>query len=479
MKRKLYTISILWAAALLALSMVFVQDTYAGDGFFSNIKRFGKHTYAGPFDISKLSRKKAKEKLQTDFAELEQNLQIELLVQDQTAAVPSESVTFDIDATLGQASSGQDNALVANVSRDGLRTVLKQNFSSLSFDENELEVIALKIEEYVRTGIMPIRIHLPEYVPGIYSQTETIASATYNTDSVTRGLQLAMDDLDGLEILPNTTFSFREFMEGKEMAVATDEELTIAASMLYAAALQTNWIIDERNISSELTAEVQPGFEAAINRNLGLDFMFSNPNQTVFTLHTKRTGGQIELTVEGLPFIHTYEPVVEKLTTYEPRTVVRYSAFVNPGAMQLVDKGKKGMEVVVKRNVMLNGTLEEYEDISSDFYVPQPRVERHHLIQPETTTDPSNPGDSGQQGNSDGSSVGDGASGDHNNSNTNSSGNNDYGSSSSGGKDSSGSAGTHNGSAGGNKGSNSNGNEVIYDKGGKPMKFDENGNPID
>ncbi|WP_153721343.1 VanW family protein [Sporosarcina cascadiensis] len=467
MKPKLYTITLLCAAALLALSALFVQDTYAGDGFFSNIKRFGKHTYVGPFDVSKMSRKKAKEKLAGDFNELDENLQVELLVQDYSVQVPAEVITFDPDATLSQAASGQDNALIADVSRDGLRTVLKQNFDSLSFSEDEVDTVASKIEEYVRSGIMPQRIHLPEFIPNLYSQTQTIATAYYQLSEVPKGIRLLMNDLDGTEIQPNSTFSFTEFLEGKESAAASDEEMTIMASILYAAALQTNWIIDERNISSELTAEVQPGFEAAINRKLGLNLLFSNPNQTVFTIHTNWTNSQLELTVEGLPFVHSYEPEVETLKTYEPKTVIRYSAFVSPGVKETLDSGKKGLEATVKRKVMLNGALEDYEDISVDFYMPIPRVERHHLIQNGTSGGSVESGTEGDFGSSDSNEGGSSAG------NTN--GNGGTGSGNSG--NSSGKPGndTSKPNASGGKDDN----KVIYDKGGNIMKFDKDGNPID
>ncbi|WP_301108365.1 VanW family protein [Sporosarcina sp.] len=476
MKKKLYTVSILWAAAIIALSTLFVQDTYAGDGFLSNIKRFGKHTYVGPFDISKQSRKKAKEKLAADFVELEDNLQVELLVQDYSVEVPSEVVTFDVDATLSQAASSHDNALIADVSRDGLRTVLKQNFESLSFTETEVETIASKIEEFVRSGIMPQRIHLPEYVPELYSQTQTIASTSYKLDGLPKGLRLIMEDLDGTEIQPNSTFSFMEFLEGKESAGANDVQMTIMASMLYAAALQTNWIIDERNISSELTAEVQPGFEAAINRKLGLNFMFSNPNQTVFTIHTSWTNSQLELSIEGLPFVHSYEPEVETLITYEPKTVIRYSAFISPGVKETLAIGKKGLEATVKRKVLLNGQLENYEDISVDFYVPQSRIERHHLIQPEKPADNSGSGTDGSTSDNNGTSGSDGSSnGNTNGGNNTGSGKTDPSDGSTAGQ--SGNSGSNTGKPNASDGKDD--NEVIYDKGGNIMKFDKNGNPID
>ncbi|PIC63847.1 hypothetical protein CSV79_09815 [Sporosarcina sp. P13] len=482
MKNKLYKISLSLGALLLVISTIFAQQAYAGDGFFSNIKRFDKHTYAGPFNISKLNRKKAKQKLTTDFVELEQNLAVKLIVQDLYVDVPSEAVTFDVDATVDQASSGQENALIATVSRDGLRTVLTQNFSSLVFTEDEVDTLASQIESQLRSGIMPQHIYLAKSIPELYEQAQTIASATYATKQLTKGLRLLLDDLNGAEIQPNSTFSFQEFVKDRESVVASDQDMSIMASLLYETALQTNWIIDERSIGNELTEGVQPGFEAVVNRKLDLDLQVTNPNQTVFTLHTKWDNSQITLSIEGLPFMHTYLPEVENLKLYNPKTVVQYSAFIPSGRVQTINKGKKAMEATVKRSILLNGSLLDYEDISIDFYTPQSKVERRNLTRPKTLTagsadgtnsgsdlnpDSSSPtagGNSSTDGSANGSDSGKPGS---SSSNGSSNGNTSDKSGISGGNDS----GNPNASGGQNK------DEVFYDKGGN--RVDKNGDPLD
>ncbi|PIC77904.1 hypothetical protein CSV74_04690 [Sporosarcina sp. P19] len=498
MQSKLYKTSLALGVLLLVISAVFAQQAYAGDGFFSSFKKFSKHTYAGPFDISKHNRKDAKEKLINNFAELEQTLSVQLIVQDLQVDVPAEIVSFDPDATLNQAKSGDDNSLVASVSREGLRTVMKQSFNSLTFSEAEVETIAAQIEVQLRSGIMPQQVYVANYIPELYEQNQVIASATYEVDELAKGLRLLMDDLDGLEIQPNSSFSFREYLEGKESASATDLQMTIMASLLYKAALQTNWIMDERNISTELPSGVEPGFEAAINRKLDLDLLFTNPNQTVFTIRTDWTGSQLELSIEGLPFVHSYDTEVEKITKYDPKTVVRYSAFVNAGAIEVVDKGKKGMEVAVKRNVMLNGSLEEIEDVSVDFYAPQPIIERHSLERVVEKVPDSNV--ESNSGNTDGNTSGNGSTDNpSNSSNGNGStspngggsgsdgdlGSGSKGSGSSTGSGSSNSDSSGSGSSNGSDASNSNGSgtkddvKYDYDKGGNLIKVDKNGNPID
>ncbi|PID04118.1 hypothetical protein CSV67_01195 [Sporosarcina sp. P2] len=493
MKLKQYKISLVLGALLLVISAIFAQQAYAGDGFFSNFKKFSKHTYAGPFDISKHNRKEAKEKLVNDFLELEQNVAMQLIVQDLRVDVPAEVVHFDPDATLNEAKSGVDNSLIANVSREGLRTVMKQNFHSLSFSEDDVEKIAAQLEVQLQSGIMPQQVYIADFIPDLYEQKQVIATAAYEVDELEKGLRLLMDDLNGLEIQPNSTFSFREYLSGKESASATDLQMTIMSSLLYKAALQTNWVIDERNISSELPAGVEPGFEAAINRKLDLDFQFTNPNQTVFTIRTAWTGAQLELSIEGLPFVHRYDTEVEKITKYDPKTVIRYSAFVNAGAIEVVDKGKKGMEVAVKRNILLNGSLQEMEDVSIDFYAPKPIIERHSLKKvvekvPESDVDSAS---SNTDGNTSGNGSTDKPSTSSNgkgSTSSNGGGSGSDGSPGSGNTGSSSSNGTGSGGSGAVNGSGSSNTNVPtgkddvkydYDKGGNLIKVDKNGDPID
>ncbi|WP_162805734.1 VanW family protein [Sporosarcina sp. PTS2304] len=502
MKQKLQKISLSLGALLLLLGVVFTQQAYAGDGLFSNFKRFDKHTYVGPFPLAKKNRKQAKSELTSKFAELEQTTAVQLIIQDFNIDLPTEVITFDVDATVDQAVSGKENSLVASVSREGLRTVLKQNFSSLSFNDEEIENISSQIESQLRTGIMPQHIYLAQIIPDIYNQAQTIASASYATNEISQGLRLLINDLNEFEIEPNSTFSFQEFVSDKESVVAIDQDLSIMASLLYESALQTNWVIDERSIGNELTVGVEPGFEAVVNRKLDLDLQFTNPNQTMFTLRAEWKNSQITLSIEGLPFVHTYQPQVESLRTYNPKTVVQYSAFASSSKSKRIDKGKQAMEVKVMRSVLLNGSLQDYEDISVDFYLPKSKIERRDLIRPEPPVEP--PADDSNTGS--GSNTNSGSTTDGGNSNSGTSQGN---SSTNGSGTSSGSTGTDgngsssntsnsgkpgsstgnnstNGSSSGTNGGNSTGttkpsgnqnkDDVYFDKGGNPV--DKNGNPL-
>lgn len=488
MNKKHYKTTLLLAAFLLVFSAVFAQQAYAGDGLFSGFKRFGKHTYAGPFDISKKNRKKAKEKLVQDFAELEQNTDVQLILQDQQVSVSADVVRFDADATIAQAVSGEDNPLIAIVSREGLRTVLSQNFKKLSFTQEQIEILAGQMETQLVSGIMPQYMNVTDFVPELYEQSVELASASFETASLTSGLIGLIEALDGYTIEPNSSFSLREFVSEHSIAGTTDHDLTVIASLLYKDALQTNWAVDSRSIAHELTKGVEPGFEAAVNRSLGLDFIFSNLNKTAFMLRAGWSGGRITIAVEGLPFLRSYEPYAVRVEGYDPRSIVRFSAFVPAGKTQLVDSGKKGLEITTGRNIRLNGTLDEFEPIAVDFYAPQAGVARRSLEEDSNSTAGNEPGagsDNGSGTNSAGSgtnSSGSGSSGTNSGTDSGGSSGSSGNNSNSPGKDSNtsgGSSGTGSNSGSGNKPAEPDGKHYGYDKGGNVVELDKDGLPVD
>ena len=116
-----------------------------------------------------------------------------------------------------------------------------------------------------------------------------------------------------------------------------------------------------------------------MNQTLGLDFKFTNPNKTEFTIRAAWSAGAIHLSIEGQPFYYTYEPSVTNIETYKPRTVRQYSAFVDDGQVVVSQEGKEGVEAIVKRTLSVDGQVVDTEDISEDFYAPIHRIEIHPL----------------------------------------------------------------------------------------------------
>ena len=128
-----------------------------------------------------------------------------------------------------------------------------------------------------------------------------------------------------------------------------------------------------------LATSAEPGFEAAINEQLGLNFIFTNPNKTTFTLHIQSANGTIVSSITGMSLLYSYAPFVEQLESFEPKKVQQFSAFVPDGQVHVADEGRKGMGVEVHRTISYEGSVVVDEMISSDFYAPMPKIELHPL----------------------------------------------------------------------------------------------------
>ena len=363
---------------VLTSTLVFYGFSSVGALAFTNVssKDFGDQTFVGPFDISRQKEQAVKEKLKSDFITLQTDFAVDLTYQDITVALPAEVVTFDVEKTVEQSNSGKENPIIATISVDGLRTILSQQFSSILFTDDSIQSIATGIERELETGIMPLTVHITDYSD--FTEIEIATSSIAITEPSATFINL-IDALNGAEIPSLATFSLFDFIKSNEIGRVSDEELTVLASVLYATILQTNFVIDERNIGSMLAPLTEPGFEAAINEQLGLNFIFTNPNKTAFHLNVKSANGTIVSSITGMPLLYSYSPIVGQLESFEPKTVQQFSAFVPDGQVHVADEGRKGMEVDVHRTISYEGSVVVDEMISSDFYAPMPIIELHPL----------------------------------------------------------------------------------------------------
>lgn len=371
-KKGLLIISLSLASVVFLSSAVFAADFQLG-------RKFTDHTYVGPFNISNSKTKQAKSKLATDFSELQSKVEVNLIFQDIQFTLPPEIIKFDIDMTLANANSGDENPIIATVSREGLGTVLNQELPRMQFPEDAIDAIADGIEKELQSGIMPRNVYITDYLGTNVITNEIVASSEFTIDGLSPALSKAIHALDNTVILPFESFSMMELLMSPEIGPLSDAEMTFLSSIMYRAILQTNFQINERNISTVLTSTIQPGFEAAMNQTLGLDFKFTNMNKTEFTIRAAWSSGAISLVIEGKPFYYNYEPTITNIETYEPRVIRQYSAFVHDGQIVVSQEGEQGIEAVVKRTLSVDGQVVETEDVSEDFYAPINRIEIHPL----------------------------------------------------------------------------------------------------
>lgn len=410
-KRIFFVLTCFIVAVLIITSNVSAFDIGQRNGNFSD------HTYVGPFSVSNVKVKKAKEQLATDFALLQQQMQVDVMYQDYSFVLPEELFSFDVEQSIEQAESGKDNPIIAHVNQEGLEAVLRNELVFLSLSETSVSAIAKGIEGELVTGIIPQTVDLVDYIQEEDKRLTEVATANYEMSHVSPSFSRAIKALNEVSIEPFETISLLELLTQPSISL-TEEEMRVIASSLYTAVLQTNFTIDERTIGSSLSNHVKIGFDATINEALNLDLKFTNPNRSNFVLKTTLQNGDFHLSIEGLPFYYTYEPYVLEEEKFDFRTIKHYSAFVNRGQVVLTKEGKEGVEATVHRTISYNGDVVTTELIAKDFYAPQARVELHPL-QNETTSSNTNnttnenssaTGENGQNDTSEGSAtVGEGS----------------------------------------------------------------------
>ncbi|GEM_PF-2495206 len=374
-----YFISVLGVSML--LFGVASAGSFAADQWLFG-KRFGDHTYAGPFDLSNKTSREAEIKLTSDLLGMQENLQAELVYQDTKIPVPADLIDYNPTATVDQAETEAENPLIASVNVDGLRALLKQELPMLALSDSELSTVAEAVSEKLSSGIMPQSVRLADYLES-GQPTAAIASADLAADGFSIPMMDIIEALDGAALETKKPFSLLAFTEETEPGLVADDELTIVASALYEAVLKTNFWVEDRSISTELPDGVKPGFEAAINRQLGLDFKVTNPNDTSYMIRSKWSDGALHISIVGLPLRFAYEPYVAETNTFKPKTTIQYNRDFAVGRVDELEKGKNGLEVIVQRKVLEDGEVLNIEPVSEDFYAPVASVEEHALVRPE------------------------------------------------------------------------------------------------
>lgn len=181
-------------------------------------------------------------------------------------------------------------------------------------------------------------------------------------------------------INPNENFSLIEAL-GKQLDLANREALNFMASMLYSVALKTNSEILERSSQNVVPPYLQPGMEAAIERDGSKDLRFMNT--TANALKVKVTIEGDNLKVEVYTTVKEQEVSVRVSRDQEvaPRIITRFSNDLAIGKKQLLQDGSAGLRVSVYRTASNTG-IEKL--VSKDYYAPIHRIIVKSSLQPVT-----------------------------------------------------------------------------------------------
>ncbi|MFC6039731.1 hypothetical protein ACFPYN_09900 [Paenisporosarcina macmurdoensis] len=475
-------------AALLGSSVLFFGVTQAGTFVIDDVifasKEFGDQTYIGPFDVSNLPEEEAAITIQTGVKGWYDQAQVEIKLQDAIVPFPLEVIEFNTDGTLTSAQDGAKNELQFDVTEESVGTFLNQQFAPFVFSDAEIASATEVIRIQLASGRNNQTIDISSALFASTTTEATVTDVTFDAIETSVGIQNLLLALDGYELNPLTTFSLLKFIETADVGIVTEQDLTTVASILYASVLQTNFGVDERSIGPTVPTSVPLGFEATINRELGVDFVFTNPNSTTFTLNLSNVGTSLKASLTGLPLIYSYQTTITNKEEFLPKTIKQFSSFVEQNSINIKTPGANGVQVAVIKTILSGDDVLETINISKDFYPPVHKVEVHPLtvIAPAegtgdgTTTDGTGTPTDGTTGSTDGTGTStDGTTGSTDGSGTSTDGSTDQpsadtGNGTSGSGDGTTGSGTSTGGSGsGTNSGNENNNddtEPEYDKGG-------------
>lgn len=374
----------------------------AVDKWLFPTQQFGDHTYIGTTDVSNMEVAGAMAQFSGTLENWRQSSELLVTYQDATANYPLDNAEILLEETTQQAQSGMQNSFLYNLQEKTTESFLNENFPRVEFSAVEVQKLTVKLEEALQADLEKTRVTISD--DSLDVEHETVSKVIFPQISTNESMAAVVAAINGVQIAPGEKFSFLTLINELKPIGVSDSELTEIASAIYSVVLKTNFKIEERSIGNQIPEKIAVGEEATINRSLGIDLVFSNPNASSFTLNTAITGDSLTASLKGFPFVYDYAVSTSSKETVNPRLIKQYSAFVTSGKA-VEEEGSEGVRVEIVRSILADGDELKVETISTDFYPPSNRVELYPLtappaeIVPETGLDGSSeegqiPGDS-------------------------------------------------------------------------------------
>ncbi|PSL35150.1 VanW like protein [Planomicrobium soli] len=354
---------------------------YAVDTWLFPTQKFGENTYIGTTEVSDMALADAKLLFTGQTAVWRETAELHVTYQDATGKYPLENAEILLDETVGQAQSGTQNNFVYHLSPETTGMFLAEQFPVAQFTETDIATINTKLEQSLAAGQTQTRVTISDDLLGL--EKEIIADVSFPHNLKSAGIAEVITAMQRVEIPAGSQFSFLDFISELNLTDVTDAELTEVASAIYTAVLKTNFSIEERSIGNAPPEMVPIGQEAAINRSLGIDLVFTNPNASSFDLAAAIEGNSLVISLSGYPLVYTYAIQIGSEEKVKPRLIKQYSAFVSSGK-KVEAEGTEGVRIEVLRSILANGQELQVQPISSDFYPPVHRVEVYPLTRTET-----------------------------------------------------------------------------------------------
>ncbi|MGM0874439.1 MAG: VanW family protein [Bacillota bacterium] len=363
---KLFVVLFLSTAFLISFSHI---GANAYEKFF-NKGTFELGTQIGSVNVEKMTKKQAITELERKLITWFEEEHLLLSINEQNMVIGQEFFFFEFPKTVDYARNGESNRIVVEIDQAVYEAELKAELNDFYniIDHEQLQSVLINAVNSLSPDQQMYSIQ--EYVKN--DLDTVVAEKAIVTTFDQAHVQKVIDIVGTIEVPPGSQVSFAELL--KDATKFSQEGLNVVSATLYKTLLQTNFEIVERHTSLELPANIELGYEAKVIPGKS-DLKWFNSNETNYTISFQLTNSVLYVTVNGAPFLNSYQVKLSEQTSYPPKSIIRYTSLLNEGHEKVVEEGKEGLFVKVSRDIFdVGGALLETEDISKDFYPPTHRI---------------------------------------------------------------------------------------------------------
>ncbi|MEK4565777.1 hypothetical protein MKX54_13995 [Alkalihalobacillus sp. FSL R5-0424] len=361
------------------MTCLFIASLFVGR--FIDMKALASEYQAGTVisgvEVGGLTPDEAQAELLKQMEERRNSQTIALHLYDSSVLLPGEALQVQMPELNIDSPESDDQAATIDVTllTEAIGQIESADLQGLVDIPSLKEELERQVNEQQNT---PISIHLAPYIVGL-EDAQTVLANVYKPYLESTLLQQWAQALDGYVLEPRQTFSLKDALDEMNQVVVGGESLDLFASAVYQVMAKSNLELIEHHSPSKLPYATDIGFSASVNED-HRDLIFYNPNYASLALHTTFSDDGLIVELQGTPYLHEYELVIEGQETIQPRLEIQYSKKRRAGDSQLIENGKQGFAATLYRKEVGTNQVEgEKLLLARDYVAAKPDIEERSV----------------------------------------------------------------------------------------------------
>lgn len=364
-----------------------VSFEYVGD----KVLAASKGSTIGNVPIEDLSKGEMKKKLNAAIGEW-QGSEIYVSIGEKEITLSGEDFLFDINASIKQYELSVERPWYAFWEKkrivneplivEGNASLKEKIEYQTNLKDENLTTQVLEAASYLKNGPIKVEVKSLSIENAERISFETIA---INDNQFAEISEIA-NQLNDYMIEPEIEISFNDLI-----ATTSNNEntMSIVASALHSAVLQSSFEILERHQANEVPTYVNAGYEAVVNPVLKRDFRFVSHSKVPAKIVAKVKSGKLKIELYSLPGNPKVSVFDNGKKSVKPRTIYRYSSYIEEGEKEIAQHSKSGLQLLIYRTITNDAGEEKIELISQNYYAPLNEIIELSSIQTLVETDSS------------------------------------------------------------------------------------------